>query len=109
MFKTLHRQLASATKAFDVLVALGTHPPMSDEAICGRLEISGEERRGQYRNVQFFNHEWDNPAALKEIGVIPAKDISVLTDGLFAMDVRLKSTSSFQLRPSHHHRPGVSA
>jgi lactate racemase len=87
MFKTLHRQIAPAAKALDVLVALGTHPPMSDAAICGRLEIAEDERRGQYRNVRFFNHEWDNPAALKEIGVIPAKDISVLTDGLFAMDV----------------------
>src|SRR5215813_8473542 len=87
MFKTLHQQIAAETKAFDILIALGTHPPMSEEAICGRLEISLEERRGQYRGVQFFNHEWDNPAALQEIGVIPAKDISQLTDGLFAMDV----------------------
>src|SRR5215831_2218297 len=87
MFKALHQQIGSAAKAFDILIALGTHPPMSEEAICGRLEISMDERRGQYKGVQFFNHEWDNPTALKEIGVIPAKDISELTDGLFAMDV----------------------
>ncbi|MGN6552735.1 MAG: lactate racemase domain-containing protein, partial [Verrucomicrobiota bacterium] len=36
---------------------------------------------------QFFNHEWDNPAALQDIGTIPAKDISDLTGGLFSMDV----------------------
>src|SRR6185369_15342169 len=76
MFKTLHKQIGSATKAFDIMVALGTHQPMPEEAICVRLEISLDERRGQYRNVQFFNHEWDNPAALKDIGAIPAKDIS---------------------------------
>ena len=87
MFKTLHRQIGAVTKAFDVLVALGTHPPMSEEAICARLEISPDERRGQYRRVHLFNHEWDNPAALAEIGVIPAKDISDLTGGLFSMDV----------------------
>src|SRR5262245_3911669 len=87
MFKALHRQIASVTKSFDVLIALGTHPPMSEEAICERLEISLAERRADYGKVQFLNHEWDNPAALKEIGVIPAKDISELTDGLFAMDV----------------------
>ena len=46
-----------------------------------------EERRGRYENVQFHNHEWDNPAALREVGVIPAADISALSDGLFAMDV----------------------
>ena len=47
MFKTIHRQIASVTHAFDVVVALGTHPPMSEKAICGRLEISTAERRGQ--------------------------------------------------------------
>jgi len=87
LFKTLHQQIAGVTKSLDILIALGTHPPMSEDAICGRLEISLEERRGPYRHTQFFNHEWDNPAALKEIGVLPAKDISELTDGLFAMDV----------------------
>src|SRR4051812_47415395 len=40
MFKTLHRQFAATTKAFDVLIALGTHQPMSEAAICQRLEIS---------------------------------------------------------------------
>ncbi|HHY84412.1 MAG TPA: DUF2088 domain-containing protein [Verrucomicrobia bacterium] len=87
MFRTLHEQMGGVTRAFDVLIALGTHPPMSEAAICERLEISIEERRGQYAGVKFFNHEWNNPAALQEIGVIPADDIRALTDGLFAMDV----------------------
>ena len=34
LFKTLHEQIADATKAFDVLIALGTHQPMSESAIC---------------------------------------------------------------------------
>lgn len=87
MFQALHARIGATASAFDVLIALGTHPPMSAEAICARLEISAEERRGKYRGVQFFNHEWDNPAALREIGVIPAAEISALTDGLFSMDV----------------------
>ena len=39
---------APVTAAFDVMIALGTHPPMSEEAICARLEISAEERDGEY-------------------------------------------------------------
>jgi nickel-dependent lactate racemase len=87
MFKTLFAQIGSAVKSLDILVALGTHQPMSEEAICERLEISLVERRGVYSKVQFFNHEWNNPAALKNIGSIPAKDISELSGGLFSMDV----------------------
>jgi nickel-dependent lactate racemase len=87
VFKALHRQIASVARAFDVLIALGTHPPMSEPAMAARLEISPEERLGPYRQVRFFNHQWDNPAALQEIGVLPAGDISALTDGLFSLDV----------------------
>jgi nickel-dependent lactate racemase len=87
MFKTLFKQLGEVTAAFDILIALGTHPPMSDEAICGRLEITAEERTTRYAKVRFFNHEWDNPAALKNLGTIPADEIRSLSDGLFAMDV----------------------
>ena len=87
MFKTLFAQIGSAVKTIDILVALGTHQPMSEAAICERLEISPAERRGTYAKVQFFNHEWDNPAALKNIGTIPASDISELSGGLFSMDV----------------------
>jgi nickel-dependent lactate racemase len=87
MFKTLFAQLGSTVKSIDILVALGTHQPMSEEALCERLEISPAERRSTYAKVQFFNHEWDNPAALKNIGTIPASDISELSGGLFSMDV----------------------
>ena len=62
---------------------------MSEPAICQRLEITGEERSGKYGSVKFFNHEWDNPAALKSLGVIPADEISALSGGLFAMDVNV--------------------
>jgi len=87
MFKALFAQLGGVTAAFDILIALGTHPPMPDEAICQRLEITPEEWRTQFAKVRFFNHEWDNPAALRRLGVIPADEIRQLSGGLFAMDV----------------------
>ena len=87
MFKALAAQLGGVTSAFDILIALGTHPPMSEEAICQRLEISAAERASLYGRVRFFNHEWDNPAALRTLGVIPSEEIRTLSGGLFAMDV----------------------
>src|SRR3954449_6755576 len=61
VFRTLHKQIGGVTAAFDVLIALGTHQPMSHAAIRQRLEISEDERNGMYRNVRIFNHEWNNP------------------------------------------------
>jgi len=87
LFQTLHRQIGDVTGAFDVLIALGTHPPMGEDAICRRLEISASERGSTYSRVRFHNHAWDDPAALKKIGSIPAADIAELTGGLFSMDV----------------------
>src|SRR3954471_15403862 len=87
LFKTIHEQIGAAAAAVDVLIALGTHQPMSEAAICERLEISLEERRSRFAKVKFHNHAWNDPAALKNIGTIPADEISQLSGGLFAMDV----------------------
>ena len=87
LFKAVHRQLASVVKSLDILVALGTHQPMTEEAICQRLEITVQERKSSFGTVRFFNHEWDNPSALRTIGTIPSDDIRQLSDGRFAMDV----------------------
>jgi nickel-dependent lactate racemase len=87
LFKAIHRQIGEATAALDVLIALGTHQPMSEGAICGRLEITEAQRRDAYGKVQFFNHAWDNPAALEQIGVIEGDEIRELSGGLFSMDV----------------------
>ena len=90
VFKALHAHLAGVTDKLDVIIALGTHQPMSEAAICQRLEISLEERAGMYRKVAFHNHSWDQPAALRELGSIPASEISQLTGGLFAMEVQVE-------------------
>ncbi len=87
VFKAIFGQIGEVTQALDVMIALGTHQPMAEEAICERLEISMAERRATFGAVRFFNHEWDNPAALRNIGSIPASEIHELSGGLFAMDV----------------------
>lgn len=87
VFKEVHRQLSGSVKALDVMIAQGTHPPMSEEAICDRLEITPEERGGRYASVRFLNHEWDNPAALRRIGTLSPKETDELSGGLFSMEV----------------------
>ena len=73
--------------ALDVLVALGTHQPMSEEAICTRLSMTGQERRSKYASVRFFNHEWDKPETFKTIGKISADEIAEISGGLFREEI----------------------
>lgn len=88
-FAEVFDQIGGVSAALDVMIALGTHAPMSDEAICRRLEITTEERRNRYGAVRFFNHAWDNPAELRAIGRIAAQEIEALSDGLFSMDLAI--------------------
>ena len=87
VFKCLHQQIGATAAAFDILIALGTHQPMTEAAICDRLEITEVERKSEFGTVRFFNHAWDDPNALRNIGTLRADEIDKLTNGLFAMDV----------------------
>ena len=89
-FRALHAQLGAACARFDVMVALGTHPPMPEAAICARLGISAGERSGVYADVRLLNHDWQNPDTLTLLGTIPAAEIDQLSGGRFAIDVPVR-------------------
>ena len=82
MFRVLHGLIAREAKAFDVLIALGTHPPMSDEAINHRLGITPGDRTDRYAGTKFMNHHWDDPAQLVSIGTIGEDEVDKISGGL---------------------------
>ncbi len=87
VFRAIWDQVGAVVQSLDVMVALGTHPAMSEDAICARLDMTLEDRRGRYARVQLLNHEWDNPAALRQIGVLSAAQVHELSEGRFEMEV----------------------
>lgn len=83
MFRVLDDVLrAEGARAFDVLVALGTHPPMSDDAINRRLGITAADRRERYAGTRFFNHHWDDPTQCVSIGTIDEAEVAAISGGL---------------------------
>jgi nickel-dependent lactate racemase len=66
----------------DYLIALGTHPPMTDAMIHTLLGITPEERAGKYGDIGIFNHDWKNPEALTRVGAFTEDDIAELSGGL---------------------------
>ncbi len=91
MFRLFHELLAKRVAALDYLVALGTHKPMSEDALNRLVGVTAEERRTTYAGVRVFNHRWDLPGTLVHIGTIPADEIGALTGGLLrqAVDVTI--------------------
>ncbi len=86
-FKAIFNSTCKDVSSLDILVALGTHPMMSEEQICQRLDITLEERQSIYNSVQFFNHEWHKTETFKTIGTINADEIEQISQGKMNRDV----------------------
>ncbi len=86
-FRLFHELLGSTVAALDYLVALGTHQPMSDEALNRLVGVTAAERAKKYRDVRIFNHRWDLPDTFVTIGTIPAAEIEEITGGLMRQEV----------------------
>lgn len=87
VFPMIYLGLRDQVAGMDVLIALGTHEPMSTDEIYARMGIDAETHAREYPGVRFLNHDWDNPAALMEVGTFSRAEIHELTGGLFEMDV----------------------
>jgi len=85
MFRYFQELLRPRVKSLDYLVALGTHPEMSDAQL-SKL-VGASVVNGRTGDTRIFNHEWSDPATFATLGAIPAGEISALTNGLMSRDV----------------------
>jgi nickel-dependent lactate racemase len=86
-FRLFHEALSGRVAVLDYLVALGTHQPMSEEALNHLVGITAQERRTTYAGVQIRNHRWDLPGTLIQLGTIPAAEVEMMSNGLLAREV----------------------
>lgn len=89
MFRTLYGILAHRVDHLDFLIALGTHPPMSDDAINERVGITASQRTTVYPQARFFNHHWKDPQQLRHIGTISELEVEALSGGLMKQPVQV--------------------
>ncbi len=87
LFRLLYQRIGKRVARLDYLIALGTHPPMPEEAIDQLVGISSAERAERYPNVQIFNHHWSDPQTLKVIGVITPEEARDITEGILSEEV----------------------
>ncbi|XVU29410.1 lactate racemase domain-containing protein [Actinoplanes sp. CA-054009] len=80
LLAAVHEALHGRASHVTVLVALGTHAPMSEEQLTSHLG-------GPYEGFDVRNHEWWQPTALTSIGVIPAARVAELSEGRMSQDV----------------------
>ncbi len=85
MFRLLQEVLRPRVKALDYLVALGTHPLMSDQQL-SKL-VGAPVVDGKVGETHVFNHHWEDPKAFATLGTISAAEIANITHGLMSQDV----------------------
>ncbi|MFQ3684611.1 lactate racemase domain-containing protein [Roseiflexus sp.] len=90
LFRCIHTELASRVAALDVLIALGTHQPMTAAQIDRHLGVLPGEWQTVFRGVRVFNHQWDDPATFVSVGEITTAEIESLSGGLLSASVEVR-------------------
>ncbi len=85
--RLLTRRAAPRTSQLDYLIALGTHPPLTEPQIDKLLGILPGQRDQVLGASRVFNHDWKNPSALQRIGTLRADQVRDITGGKFEMDI----------------------
>jgi len=71
-------EILQDVRELDFMVALGTHPPMSEQHLLQLVGITSEDRKTTYRKVGLLNHNWDDPSVLTSLGVIDQDEIKAI-------------------------------
>jgi nickel-dependent lactate racemase len=82
----LHGRVAELT----FMVALGTHPAMSEEGLAALLGYPPGHSERRYPGVTVRNHEWWDPAMLKSVGVISGEELAELSGGRLSEPVEVR-------------------
>lgn len=90
LFDCVFNRLRPHVAQLDVMIALGTHRPMSEQEICKLLGIQPDERDKLFGQTQLLNHEWDNDDALTQIGTLTVADVEEITEGRLSLEVPVR-------------------
>lgn len=90
LFGAVHRAMYGRAASITVLVALGTHRPMSDEAIANMLGYQPGNLASTYPGVEVRNHQPTDPDQMVYLGQIPASRIQELSGWRLSEEVEVR-------------------
>ncbi|MDT7580437.1 MAG: hypothetical protein QOK35_1701 [Pseudonocardiales bacterium] len=83
----VHGALHGRVSRLTVLIALGTHGPMDDDALGRHLGYAQGRIAETYPGTTVVNHEWWKPETFADLGTIPASRIVELSEGQMDLEV----------------------
>jgi nickel-dependent lactate racemase len=81
LIETIHRALFGRAAAITVVIALGTHAPISPADIAAHLGYPEGGLAAAFPGMEVRNHEWWVPDALTTVGTVDAGVVARLSDG----------------------------
>ncbi|MCA8996904.1 MAG: DUF2088 domain-containing protein [Planctomycetaceae bacterium] len=87
LFDAVYKRLRPVVESLDVIFALGTHPPLSEQHMCKLLGIDDEERQRLFFQTQLLNHAWDDPDELTTIGTLSIEETERVSEGRLSLEV----------------------
>jgi nickel-dependent lactate racemase len=85
-FDVLVHALLPRARAITFMVALGTHPPMSERDILA-MTGSAPDWFAKHPQIKLVNHSWDKPDHLTNLGVINSAEMAELSEGRLTDEV----------------------
>ena len=82
LFRMLIDVLGDA-RQLDFMVALGTHPPLTENHLNQLVGITAAERATLFSHIGLFNHEWDQDSALTQVGTLTKAQIEAIAGDLW--------------------------
>ncbi|WP_173042140.1 lactate racemase domain-containing protein, partial [Phytohabitans flavus] len=90
LFAEVHDALIDRVASLDVLIALGTHQPMTPAAIERRFDLPPDGWAARYPGVTVHNHAWQDPTSFADLGEIPATEVAAASAGLLSEPIRVR-------------------
>ena len=84
LVRAVQEVIGARAAQLDYMIALGTHPVMSEQAILDLYGVSAATRERDFGGSRFLNHRWDRADTLVKIGRFQEQEIADVTGGLFA-------------------------
>jgi lactate racemase len=86
----VHAALHGRAAELTFMVALGTHPAMSEDRLAALLGYPPGRAEERYPGVTVRNHEWWDPAMLASVGVITGEELAELSGGRLTEPVEVR-------------------
>lgn len=80
-FKLFHKAYLKTVRKMDYLIALGTHPLLSEQEKYKRVGINKRQKEQFFTDVHIMNHRWDKKETFIKIGTIDKTEMENLTLG----------------------------